>query len=61
MVSGCGRLVALALLGLFAAGCSEDTASEVLPKIMTEKQAITTRPLCVGRFLIDVPAETRVT
>jgi len=46
---------------LFAAGCSEDTASEVLPKIMTEKQAITTRPLCVGRFLIDVPAETRVT
>ncbi|HQU89922.1 MAG: hypothetical protein H6944_11760 [Zoogloeaceae bacterium] len=46
---------------LFAAGCSEDATSEAPQKPMTETQTIATRPLCVGRFLIDVPAETRVT
>ncbi len=53
-------LVLAAPFLLFAAGCSEDTASEVLPKIMTEKQAIATRPLCVGRFLVDVPMNMTV-
>lgn len=27
---------------------------------MTETQAIATRPLCIGRFLIDVPADAKV-
>lgn len=60
MVSGCGRLVALALLGLFAAGCGEKPASKMPPKTMTEQQTAATRPLCVGRFLIDVPADAKV-
>ncbi|MCZ4304213.1 T6SS immunity protein Tli4 family protein [Zoogloeaceae bacterium G21618-S1] len=46
---------------LFAAGCSEDATPASPKEAMTDAQAIATRPLCIGRFLIDVPAETRVT
>jgi hypothetical protein len=53
-------VVLAALVLLFAAGCSEDASSKAPQKTMTETQAIATRPLCVGRFLIDAPADAKV-
>ncbi|MFV0665896.1 hypothetical protein [Denitromonas sp.] len=60
MVRECGHLVALALLGLIAAGGSEDATSAPPEEAMIEQQATATRPLCVGRFLIDVPTDAKV-
>ena len=54
-------LVLAAPFLLIAAGCSDEPASEASPITMTEQQPIATRPLCVGRFLIDVPVDTTVT
>lgn len=53
-------LVFLAPLLLFAAGCDKADSPPSEPKLMTQPLTIATRPLCVGRFLIDVPVDAKV-
>lgn len=54
-------LAILAPLLLFAVGCNNADSSLPEQKPMTQPQTIATRPLCVGRFLIDVPVDAKVT
>lgn len=44
---------------LLTAGCNTGTTSDTGQK-MIQPQMIATRPLCVGRFLIDVPMDAKV-
>ena len=52
--------VFIAPLLFLAAGCGKAETPAKGPTPMTQSQTITTRPLCVGRFLIDVPADAKV-
>jgi len=56
------RLVIFSLASaiLMAVGCGEATQSDTGQKPMSESQTIASRPLCVGRFLIDVPVDVQV-
>lgn len=53
-------LALIALFLLFAAGCGKADTPAKASTPMTQKQMLDTRPLCVGRFLIDVPIGTKV-
>jgi hypothetical protein len=53
-------LSVLAAAILLTAGCDKVSPSDTGQKPMTQHQTIATRPLCVGRFLIDVPVDAKV-
>ena len=55
-----GAFVFIAPLLFLAAGCGKAETPAKGPTPMTQSQTITTRPLCVGRFLIDVPVDAKV-
>jgi hypothetical protein len=54
-------LALLAPLMLLAAGCGNADTPAKGSSPMTQPKTIASRPLCVGRFLIDVPADAKVT
>jgi hypothetical protein len=53
-------LALAAPLVLLVAACGKTNATANNHSPMTQIQTIATRPLCVGRFLIDVPADAQV-